>query len=103
MLAQLFLNLLDRPLESGPGGDVMAGGEDGGTADAVDDGAADRVDFADRLDLVAKKFNADGPLLFIRGEDLHRVAAHPEGAAMEIDVVAAVLDFHQLPQQGVAV
>src|SRR6266852_3105176 len=35
----------------------------------------------------------------LRGEDLHRVAAHAEGAADEIHVVAIVLQLDQLGEQ----
>ena len=40
--------------------------------------------------------------LLVRGEDLDHVAADAEGAAVEVDVVARVLDVDQLAQELVA-
>ncbi len=71
-----------------PGSDIVAGGEDGGAPDAVEHLAAYRIDLADRLDLVAEEFQPDRPFLLVGGEDLHHIAPHPEGAAMEIDIIA---------------
>ena len=53
------------------------------------------------LDLVAEHLDADGELLVDR-EDLDRVAAHPERAAGEGEVVAGVLHVDELAQQLVA-
>ena len=61
-----------------------------------------RVQVGELLDLVAEHLDADGELLVDR-EDLDRVAAHPERAAGERQVVARVLHVHQPPQQRVAV
>ena len=41
-------------------------------------------------------------LVLVRREDLDHVAAHAERAAVEVDVVALVLDVDQLPQELVA-
>ena len=53
-----------------------------------------------RLDLVAEVLDADGQFL-VGGDDLDRVAAHPEGAAGERHVVAVVLHVDQQPKQSV--
>ena len=58
--------------------------------------AAQRVELGDLLHLVAEELDAHGALLLVGGEDLHGVAAHAEGAAVEVDVVALVLALHQL-------
>ena len=60
--------------------------------------AAQRIDLADRLDLVAEELDADRRLLLVRGEDLDDVAAHAERAAVEVDVVALVLDVDEPAQ-----
>ena len=65
--------------------------------------AAQRIDLGDRLDLVAEELDAQRPLLLVGRKDLDHVAAHPEGAAVEVEVVALVLDLDQLAQQRVAV
>ena len=60
------------------------------------------IDLADRLDLVAEELDADRGLVLVRREDLDHVAAHAERAAVEVDVVALVLDVDELPEQLVA-
>ena len=50
-----------------------------------------RIEFGDRLDLVAEEADAPGAVLVVGGEDLDRVAAHPEDAAREIGLRALVL------------
>src|SRR2546430_2382653 len=54
---------------------------------------------ADGVDLVSEKLDTDGERLFVGGKDLHHVAADAEGAAVEIDVVAFVLNVDQAPQK----
>ena len=54
------------------------------------------------LDLVAEELDADGALVLVGREDLDHVAAHAEGAAVEVDVVALVLDVDERAQQRVA-
>ena len=46
--------------------------------------AGERIEFGDRLDLVAEQGDAPGAVLIVRREDLDRVAAHAERAAHEI-------------------
>jgi hypothetical protein len=53
--------------------------------------AGQRIELGDRLDLVAEQLDAPGAVLLVGGEDLDDVAAHAEGAAVEVDVVALVL------------
>jgi hypothetical protein len=53
--------------------------------------ARQRVEFGDGLDLVAEEADAPGAVLVVGGEDLDRVAAHPEHAAGEIGLRALVL------------
>ena len=65
--------------------------------------AAQRIDFVQRLDLVAEELDSYRALLFVGRKNLDRVAAHPERPAMKIVVVALILDVHQLAQHLVAV
>ena len=78
------------------GGDVMGGGIDRDLFELAQGLAPQRVDLPDGLHRVAPELDADGPVLFVGRKDLHPVAPHPEGAAVKIDVVALVQNFHQL-------
>src|SRR5258706_425011 len=44
----------------------------------------ERIELADRLDLVAEQVDAPGAVLVMRRENIDGVAAHPEGAAGEV-------------------
>jgi hypothetical protein len=101
-LAQLLADGVDGLLALLLGRDVVAAREDGGGLQLAQHLAAQRVHLADALDLVAPVLDAQGHVLGVHREHLHHVAAHPEGAAVEVDVVARVLDVHQPAQQLVA-
>ncbi len=61
--------------------------------------AGEGIEFVDRLDVVAEQRNAPGAVLVVRGEELDHVAAHPEGAAREIHVSAAILERYEIRDQ----
>ena len=82
--------------------DEVLGREDQEFVFALDVLAGQHVDDVDRLDLVAEKLDAMHELL-VDADELERVAAHAEGAAHEVDVVAPVLHVDELAQQRVAV
>ena len=65
--------------------------------------AGQRIEFVDRLHLVAEQRDAPGAVLVVAREDVHRLAAQPERAALEGGVVAAVLQLDQRLRQRVAV
>ena len=81
---------------------IVARGEDDGVLQGRDDLARHDVLFAERVDLVAEKFDADGDFGIGSGEDLHDVPAHAEGGALEIDVVAGIVDLDEAAQKFVA-
>ena len=54
------------------------------------------------LDLIAEELHAHRAAFFVGRKNLDRVAAHAEGAAMEIVIVALVLDIDQFAQHPVA-
>ncbi len=56
----------------------------------------------DLIDLVAEELDAQRAILLEGGEDLDDVAAHAEGAAVKVDVVALVLQIDEPTQQRVA-
>src|SRR2546423_1005090 len=64
--------------------------------------AGQRVDRIDVDDLVAEELDAVGELLVARMH-LDDVAAHAEGRALEVHVVATVLQVDQLAQHPVAI
>ena len=67
---------------------------DGKAGILLADGAEERVDLGEGVDLVAEELDAVG-VLVVGGVDLDDVSAHAEGAAAEVDVVAFVEDFDQ--------
>ena len=69
---------------------------------ALEQLAGERVDRVDVGDLVAEELDAVGELLVGRMQ-LDDVAADAEGGALEVDVVAAVLQVDELPQHLVAI
>ena len=80
--------------------DVVRRREDAQLVDLLHLLAGERVQVVEPLDLVTEELDADGQLL-VRRDDLHGVAADPEGAAGEGEIVARVLDVDQRPQQRV--
>jgi hypothetical protein len=79
----------------------VLGGRDDRAQQAHAGLAADRVERADLLDLVAEEGDAHARGL-VRGKDVDGVAAHAEGARLRLVVVARILDGHQLLQHLVA-
>ena len=102
LLGELGLDAADRPLHALRAGDVVAGREDVELVVLGQHLPRDRVEGHQPLDLVAEELDPDRHLLVDR-EDLEGVAAHPEGAAGEGQVVAGVLDLDQPAQHRVAV
>ena len=100
-LRQLGANQLDGALERRALGDEVLRRIDRRALERRDRLAGEDVDLRDALDLVAPHLDANA-LLLVRREDLDRVAAHAERAALERDVVAAVLDAHERAQDVVA-
>ncbi len=74
--------------------DVVGLGIDGEAGVFLADGAEERVDLREGVDLVAEELDAVG-VFVVGGVDLDDVAADAEGAAAEVDVVAVVEDFDE--------
>ena len=102
LLLELGLDAGDGALHPGRAGDVVGGREDVELVVVGDHLAGDRVQRHQPLDLVAEELHPHGVLLVDR-EDLEGVAADPEGAAGEGEVVAGVLDLDEPAQHVVAV
>ena len=100
-LGQLGLDVAHRPHHALRARDVVGGREDPQLVDLAEHLAGERVQVVQRLDLVAEELDAEGELL-VRRDDLHGVAAHPERAAVERQVVAGVLHIDERAQQRIA-
>src|SRR5450432_714250 len=98
-VSQFLANSLDRAVQLLAGGDVVGAREDRVAIERAKHFAAQRVDLADAVDLVAKELDADRRCLFIGWENLDYVATHAKRTAVKIDVVALVLDVDQAAQE----
>ena len=78
-------------------GDVRLGGVEGRLFPFFPRRARHGVDHGNRLHLVAEQLDADCPLLDCR-DDLDDVPAHAEVSALELEIVAAVIDVDQAAQ-----
>ena len=102
-LAQLGADVGHGPGQVLPVGHVVAGREDHGLVQGAQHLAGQGVGLGDGLQLVAKEGQAQGAVLAISRDDLQHVAAHPERAAVEVHVVALVVDLHQAAGKGLHV
>ena len=97
---ELGLDAVDGALHPLRPGHVVRGREDVELGILADHLAGERMQRHQALDLVAEHLDPDGEFLVHR-DDLDGVAADPEGAPAEREVVAQVLHPHQLAQQRV--
>ena len=81
------------------GDDIVAAGPDRHGLHHAGDCAGQRVDARDALDPVAEKLDPQRRVPFIGRENLDAVAADAESPAVEVQVVALVLDVDQFAQQ----
>ncbi len=68
----------------------------------ADDLTGQGVEGVDSLNLVPKELDSDG-VLFVHGDNLNRIAPHPEGTPVEVQVIAGILHGNELGQQLVPV
>src|SRR5690606_25048812 len=99
-LAQLISDPIDGFTQMFFGRDVMRTRVDRILVQTFDDLTAERINFADFVDFVAKKFDADRKVLFVGRENFDNVAAHTKCSAMKIDIVALILNVDELEQEG---
>src|SRR5258706_126790 len=99
---QLVLDRLDGRLDAVFRHHVVDGGVDEDLVLAAQELAGQRVDHVDVADLIAEEFDAIGEL-FVRRLQLNHVAANAERAALEVDIIARVLEVDQLSEHLVAI
>ena len=76
-------------------GNVVAGRVDDSFGHAAQHLSGERVYLAYGVYLVAEELDVQGLLVFVGGDYLQHVAAHAEGASVEVVVVAGVLYVHE--------
>ena len=98
-LLQLFLDALDRLIQRRARRHIVGVRVDLHRLQFVGLLPRQRIEFLDRLDLVAEERDAPGPILQMGREDLDRIAAHPERAALKIHVPALILLGDEIGQK----
>ena len=101
-LLQLVADRLDGPLDSLLGKDEVLGRVNVHLLVGLQHVPGERVDRRQPLDLVAEQLDPVSDLLVGRPE-LHHVAPHAELAPLERDIIAVILDVHELQEHLVAV
>ena len=96
--AEVVLDVLDRLHDRRLGGDVVGVGVEAGLLQLGRLLPGQGVDFPDALDFVAEERQAPGAVLEVGREDLDGIAPDAEGAALEADVVAPVLQLDEAAQ-----
>ncbi len=99
LLLQLLLNAHDRLVQGRLRRDIMRIRINLHQCQVLRLLARQRVELGDALHLVAEHGDAPGAVLLVGREQFDGVAAHPEIAAREGDVVAPVLKRHKVGQQ----
>ncbi len=100
-LVEFFADGEDGAFDFFVGGDVVACGEEDEFLVGLEGGAGEGVEFGDAFDFVAKEFDADAGFEGC-GEDFDDVATDAEFAAVEVEVVAFVLDFDEFGEEGLS-
>ncbi len=96
VLAEFFADRCDRPPHPLLRRHVVVARKDRDPVHRLEDPAADRIEAADPVDLVAEVLDPDAAVV-VGGENLEHVAPHPEAAVEEIETGAFVLHLGQAP------
>ena len=94
------LDVLGGTLHAFRAGDVVRRREDTNRVDLANDVTSQWMEVVQCLDLVTEEFDADRQL-FVRRNDLDRVAAHAERTSRERHVVAVVLNVDEQTQERI--
>ena len=76
----------------------MALRKNGDTWQALLDRARQRIERTEILDLLIEQLNPNGQLTRFGRKNIDHVASDAIGPSFEIDVIACVLEFSELPQ-----
>ena len=95
-LFQFLLDRGDRLQQGRPRRHIMRIGIDLDEFEVLRLVAGERIEFGDRLDLLAEKADAPGAIFVVGREYLDRVAAHAKDAAREIAAAALVLQSDEV-------
>ena len=77
---------------------IVATRKDGELRWLIEDLASERVDMRNPIYLISKKFHPIGRLLPC-WKDIDHITLNAKGTACKIDIIAMVLDIHQLAQK----
>ena len=83
------------PLDRGSLRNEVGRRVDRGAVHRPDDVAGQGIDLRDALDLIPPEFDPHRLLVVCR-KDFHRIPTHAERPALEADVVALILDRHEI-------
>jgi len=92
---QFIAYVAGSPLEVVLRGNKVAGRVQHGFAYLGQHLAREGINLTHEVDVVAKKFQPQRPLVMVGGNDFKGIAAHAEGAAVEVVIIALVVHFHQ--------
>jgi hypothetical protein len=101
MLFEFFFSVVDGVLELVAFGQVVLGRINRSFFGFVQHFTGQRDELHDALDLIAEESDAVAAFVFVSGDDLQRVASHSEGTRPQVQVVARVLGFDQLPDERI--
>ena len=101
-ILQFILNGLNRTLQSGTCSNVVRGRPNGQRFEGIQHFTGYVVDLRDFLDLVAPEFHANR-IVRIGRKHIKRIAAHAERTALQLIIVAVILDVDKTADKVVAV
>ena len=102
-LAQLLLNVVTGCIDLFLWDNIVGGRVDHHMLQLSVDAAGQLIHFADAVDLIAEPLNPENVITALGREDLQRVAADPEIAALEGHIIAGILDRHKFMQDLIPV
>ena len=102
-LGQFHANIGHGAFQILPTSYIVGGGENRHMVTLGQYLAREYVELYNAIHLIIEHFNAHGLFAIGRGNDLNDIPAHPEGAALEVDIVAVVLNLYQLVQNFLSI
>ena len=97
---QLCANQLDRLLQGRARGHIVGIGKDGNFVQPGGFLACQRIKFPYLFYFIAKQADPPGPVFQMGWKDFDIIAAHAKAAAHKIQIIAPILQFGQIAEQG---